>query len=109
MLQQNQQQQQQQLTLTDSLLDHQAFQIADDVLYRQVEAEAILLSISGGTYYSLNETSIFFWEALQNQQPLASAVNRIVDEYEVERSQVLTDLQELLQDLSAYGLIRPIE
>lgn len=97
-----------QITLTDSLLNQQKYQIADDVLYRQVDTEAILLSISGGTYYSLNETSIYIWDALKNQQPLASAVNRILDEYDVERTQVLTDLQQVLQDLSAYGLISPV-
>ncbi|MBW4418212.1 MAG: PqqD family protein [Myxacorys californica WJT36-NPBG1] len=94
-----------QLKIDEVFLNHQRFQIHDDVLYRQVEHEAILLHIPNGAYYSLNETSITFWEALQAQQPLAVAVDQILAEYDIERSQVLQDLQIFLQDLMAFGLI----
>ncbi len=86
-------------------LNQQKFKLSDDVLYSQVDKEAILLHIPGGKYYSLSETSLPFWEALQNQQPLEVAVSKIISEYEVEREQVLKDLQIFLQDLSKYGLI----
>jgi hypothetical protein len=88
-------------------LETQSFKVIEDILFRQVENEGILLHLPSGTYYSLSETSIFFWNALTNQQPLESIVDKIVDEYEVERAQVLGDLQAFIQDLSAFGLITP--
>lgn len=93
------------LTIDEKIFNHQGFKVADDILCRQVENEAILLHITGGMYYSLNETSVLFWEALQNQEPFEPVVDKITNEYEVERSQVLRDLQVFIEDLLKYRLI----
>lgn len=95
-----------QLIMNEGLLNQPSFTVANDILYRQVEEnEAILLHTASGTYYSLNETSIPFWEALQNQQSLGPVVEKLVGEYAIERSQVLQDLQVFLQELSDLSLI----
>lgn len=80
------------------------FAIADDILYRQVENEAILLHIPTGTYYSLNEMGVRFWEALHTQSP-ALVIEQIVAEYSVDYSQVHHDLLTFLNDLADYGII----
>ncbi len=97
--------QQNQIQSDENLLNIQKFKVAEDILFRQVENEAVLLNISTGMYYGLSETSIIFWEALRDQQPLSSALEKITAEYEVEYSQVMDDLKTFLEDLSNYGLI----
>ena len=87
------------------LRESKSFNVADDILMSQIENEAILLHVATGTYYNLNESSIPFWEALQNKQPLEPVVQQILNEYEVESSQVLQDLQIFLQDLLKFGII----
>lgn len=52
---------------------HVQFTIANDILYRQVNNEAVLLNIPTGMYYSLNEMGVKFWEALRTQT-LESAI-----------------------------------
>ena len=94
-----------QLPSDENLLNGKNFKIAEDILFRYVENEAVLLHIPSGMYYSLNETSIKFWEALREQQPLVPVIEKITAEYEVEESQVLSDLKTFLQDLLDYGLI----
>ncbi len=94
-----------QLQFEEDFLTSQRFNVADNILCRQVENEAVLLHIPTGMYYSLNETSLSFWEALCDRQPLAPVIEKITAEYEVEYSQVLNDLKTFLQDLSEYGLI----
>jgi len=96
---------QNQLQVEEDFLNSQSFNVAEDILFRQVENEAVLLHIPAGMYYSLNETSIMFWEALRTQQPFAPVIEEITAEYEVEYSQVLDDLVAFLQDLLNYGLI----
>jgi len=86
------------------LLQVQKFTFADDILYRQVEHEAILLHIPSGMYYSLNGMGIKFWEALQ-KHPSAIVIEQIVAEFSVEYSQVHQDLIAFLNDLSDYGII----
>ncbi|MBD2112403.1 MULTISPECIES: PqqD family protein [Cyanophyceae] len=99
---------QSQLTLNDTILSTVAFQATEEVLFRQIEEEAVLLHVTNGNYYSLNETSLPFWEALQNQQPLTTAIDQITDSYAVERDQVLADLQTFLTHLLSYNLITQI-
>lgn len=80
------------------------FTIADDILYRQVESEAVLLHIPSGMYYSLNHMGVKFWEALRIYPP-ELVINQIVTEYQVEYSQIHHDLLTFLEDLADYGVI----
>ncbi len=82
-----------------------SYQAGADILFRQVEDEAVLLHVPSGTYYGLSTTGILLWEAMQNKQPLTSVADAIVAEYEVEKSQVVDDLQMLLQNLLDNGLV----
>ena len=93
------------LTTNEGLLTNQIFKVVDDVFCSYVENEAVLLHVSSGMYYSLSETSLPFWEALQKQQPFEPVVENITNEYSVDRTQVLSDLQVFLEELSSYGLI----
>jgi hypothetical protein len=93
------------ISTNEDLLKTQIFKVVDDVFCSYVENEAILLHVSSGMYYSLSETSLPFWEALQKQQPFELVVENIIDEYEVDRDQVLNDLEAFIEELSSYGLI----
>jgi hypothetical protein len=95
------------LDIEENIPIDRQFKIVEDVLFRQVENEGILMHIPSGTYYSLNETSILFWEAIVQQQALEPIVDKIMDEYDVDRNQLLTDLQAFIKDLSDFGLISP--
>ena len=93
------------LEIEQVILNKKKFDLAEEVLYREVENEAILLHIPTGTYYGLSETSILFWKALQEKQPLKPVVEQIIQEYDVERAQVMQDLQTFLEDLLEAGII----
>lgn len=93
------------VSTSKDLLERQIFKVVDDVFCSYVENEAVLLHVSSGMYYSLSETSLPFWEALQKQQPFELAIENIMDEYEVDRDRVLNDLEVFIEELSSYGLI----
>ena len=86
-----------------------SYMVANDILFREVENEGILLHIASGTYYSLSETSVLFWQALSTQQPLEPVVNAIASEYDVTKEVIVADLESFLKDLSELGLITPAE
>jgi hypothetical protein len=75
------------------------------VLFRQVENEGVLLHLPTGKYFNFSETSVLFWQAIQDKQPLTGVVEQILAEYEVEESQVLAELEVFLQTLLATQLI----
>jgi Coenzyme PQQ synthesis protein D (PqqD) len=95
----------QESSTTPYALFHESFAAGADILFRCVEDEAVLLHVPSGTYYGLSTTGILLWEAIQNKQSLLSVADAIVAEYEVEKSQVLEDLQVLLQNLLDNGLV----
>jgi len=90
----------------DIQLEKQIFEVVNDTLFRTVENEAVLLHLHDGNYYSLNETSIYFWEALRDRQPLAPVIDRMIAEYETTREEVVQDLRIFLQELLDYKLIQ---
>ncbi len=90
---------------TEQIMENKYTIAASDVLFRRVGDEGVLLHLPSGTYYSLNETSIIFWESLTNGISLELTIDRITDEYEVDRAQVVQDLQDFLINLQDYGLI----
>ena len=93
------------ITIDEIIRESKTFEVNGDVLMRQIENEAILLHIPTGTYYNLSESSIPFWEALQNKQPLQPVIKQIINEYEVDRDRVLEDLQIFLEDLLQFGIV----
>ena len=84
----------------------QKFKIEDNILFRQVENEGVLLNAVSGAYFNLGEISILFWQALSQNKPLESVVDKVVDEYEVEREVVVEDLHNFLQSLLDYGIVQ---
>jgi hypothetical protein len=96
------------MQLDPAFLSQPQFQVAQDILASEVDNELILLHIGSGSYYSLNETTLPFLQALEQQLPLAGALEQVIQEYAVERQQVLNDLHILLRTLQDYGLILPL-
>jgi len=66
----------------------------------------ILLDISHGRYYGLNDVAGRAWFLLCEGASLPMIVSRLADEFEVSRSVVEHDLAELLVALKEHGLLQ---
>lgn len=97
-----------QITIDDSFITTASFKLVDDILFSNVGDEGVLLHLKLSEYYSLNETCLPFWEALQNHQPFEPVIEKMISEYDVERTQVICDLKAFLTDLSKLGLLLEI-
>jgi hypothetical protein len=78
---------------------------SSDANYEKVGDEAILINLSTGAYYSLNDTGTMFWELLDGQRTIADCAREIAREYEVEASLVEDDLVELAAEFKQEGLV----
>jgi hypothetical protein len=67
--------------------------------------EVVILGLRDSVYYGLSEVGTRVWQLLQTPRPIGEIVDRLVVEYEVDRQQAEADLQALLRDLQARGLI----
>jgi len=76
-----------------------------EAAHQGVGEEAILINLTTGSYYSLNDTGAMFWELLDGQRTIAACAEAIAEEYEVEPAVVEADLLELATLFEEEGLI----
>lgn len=67
--------------------------------------ESAILSLGNTVYYGLNSVGTRVWNLLQKPRSIGELRDALVDEYDVEEERCEHDLLELLEQMSAEGLI----
>lgn len=86
------------LSLRDSLT------YCDEVLFRELDGEAVLLNLETGIYFGLNPVGTRIWQLIGNQRPLADVLAILQREYAVEPDALERDLLALCGELCGAGL-----
>ncbi len=76
-----------------------------DVLARAVGEELVLLDLASEEYYALDDIGAAMWEAISSAPNLAAARDALLAEFDVEAAKLAGDLLELVDRLSAKGLL----
>lgn len=76
-----------------------------DVVYRDLEGEAVILDLASGTYFGLNEVGTRVWRMIDEGRDAAEIVDIVATEYQADRGTIAQDVARLLNDLSARRLI----
>ena len=79
--------------------------IPDDVVFRDLAGEAVILNLASGTYFGLNEVGTRMWHLLAEHGETEPVLATVLAEYEVEESPLRQDLDALLHILVEKGLI----
>lgn len=88
-------------TLRDS------FRLSDEVVFREVGGEAVILDLKSGTYFGLDPVGTRIWHMLSGGVSVEQVVTAIVAEYDVARTTAETDVLDLVSDLCRRQLIHP--
>ena len=75
------------------------------VLFRDLQSEAVLLSLDDGRYFGLNDVGTRMWHALVTADSVAAARDVLLTEYDVDRNTLSQDLDRLLDQLIDLGLV----
>ena len=70
-----------------------------------VDEKAVLLDITSGCYYSLNETGTQIWKLIASEAPVGQIVRHISEEFGISPRQAQEDVFELVASLEAESLI----
>lgn len=81
------------------------FSISDEVVAREVGGETMLLDLSSGTYFGLDQIGGRIWQLLEDGSSPAEACDALIGEYDVIRETLETDVLALLADLLERRLI----
>lgn len=86
------------ISLTDSMV------IRDEVVFRELGAEAVLLNLETGTYFGLEPVGTRAWQLLVEHGSVAQVMDVMLREYDIDRERLERDLLELCGQLCAAGL-----
>jgi hypothetical protein len=76
-----------------------------DQLSTELGDEVVILGLRDSVYYGLTNVGARVWQLVQTPRTLADIVDVLVSEYEVTPDQAEDDLQKLLEELHARGLV----
>jgi hypothetical protein len=79
--------------------------ISEHTLFHELSGETVLLELSRGIYYGLDEVGTRIWRCLGEGRSLQDAVAALVDEYDVTEQQGAEDVLALVQELEERRLI----
>lgn len=80
--------------------------IPPDVLFRDLNGEAVLLNLTDGKYYGLDEVGTRAWALLSESGRLDHTYQILLTEYDVTPDQLQQDLLRLASELLARGLLQ---
>ena len=80
--------------------------IDDQVVFRELEGEMVLLNLETGIYFGLDPTGTRIWMLLREHESLQQVFEVLLQEYDVPEPVLKADLLRLAREFSSPGLAR---
>ncbi|MDH3254416.1 MAG: PqqD family protein [Acidobacteriota bacterium] len=82
--------------------------IAEDVIFREIHGEAVLLNLQTGKYFGLDEVGTAIWGLLAGHRTVEAVLDGLAERYEAPRERLEIDLGRFLELLRDRELISVI-
>lgn len=92
-----------------SIAPQAPIRVAEHVVFQEIDGETVLLDLKSEQYFGLDEVGTRIWSLIEGGHSFDHMVEQLVSEYDASREQISTDLDDLLRELSAVGLIYPAD
>ena len=79
--------------------------VNDDVLFQELQGEAVLLNLKSGVYFGLDPVGTRIWQLFAEHEVLSEVAQAVVAEYDVAVDKCSEDLLKLVNDLEKQELI----
>ena len=79
-----------------------------DVLMRDLEGEAVIVELTSGRYFGLDEIGTDIWRWIEEHQQLSAVHEAMTTRYEVAAPDAERDLLQLVGELLEAGLLEPV-
>lgn len=87
------------VSLTDRI------RVSEDVMFRELDGEAVLLNLKNEMYYGLDDVGTRCWTHLAASPTIEQACDKVSTEYGVELGRARADVIDLVANLLQQGLI----
>ena len=79
--------------------------VSDDVVFRELDGESVLLNLDSGTYFGLDEVGTRFWQLIERDERVDVALATLEQEYDVPVDVLRADVERLVSALVEKGLM----
>lgn len=79
--------------------------VPEQVVVRELAGEAVVLELTTGRYYGLDEVGVRMWSLLEQHGAIGRAYEDLLREFEVPREQLRRDLLEFVDLLASKNLL----
>jgi hypothetical protein len=76
-----------------------------EVLFRELDGEAVILDLNSERYYGLDEVGTRIWQLLAEHGDPLTAREAMLAEYDVDDETLTRDMVELIEKLAENGLV----
>jgi hypothetical protein len=84
---------------------NQTVTLSPDVISQEVSGETVLLDLGSENYFGLDEVGTRIWQLIEETGDLQRIYATLLEEYSVEADQLLSDLENLITEISGLGLV----
>ena len=81
------------------------YHIPAQVLFQKLGQDAVLLNLPTERYFGLDPVGARLWQVLAETHCLETAIQTLLREYAVDEARLRLDIQELVENLVAKGLL----
>lgn len=85
----------------------QAIAVNGDIVFKEIDGEAVLLDLEQGTYFGLDPIGTRVWQTLVEHGCARPVVAPLLEEFDVTPDTLESDIVKLLGELRTNDLIRP--
>lgn len=83
----------------------QKIAVPDNVLFRELDGEAVILNLDDESYYGLDDVGTRMWIVVELSKTIGDAHAQLLTEYDVDAERLKADMIDLVQELCDRGLI----
>ncbi len=90
--------------MTESL--DRSVRIPDDVVFRELEGEAVILNLESSNYFGLDSVGTRIWQLCEAHGSLRAVWEAMREEFDAPADTLQSDLLAFIDELSAKGLVQ---
>lgn len=82
-----------------------SLRVADDVVFRELDGEAVILNLASGVYFGLDQVGTRIWQLIEQHGGLDKVLEALREEYDAAPDALERDLVVLASQLVDKGLV----
>ena len=79
--------------------------VPDDVVFRELQGEAVILNLESGTYFGLDVVGTRIWRLCEEHGSLHAVWEAMQHEFDAQSEALRSDLLAFINELSSKGLL----